>query len=67
MLIVELLNVAARCVHRSSILVVDSTVLHFIPSNTENFAILDGEMLLFIARTNAFSLLIIVNSGEPIL
>jgi len=32
-------NVAARNVHSSSMMFVDSTVVHFMPSKTENFAI----------------------------
>jgi len=58
-------NVAAKNVHFSSMVLVDSTVVHLIPSNTENFAIFSGLILLFIARENDFSLLITVNSGDP--
>ncbi len=35
-------NVAAKNVHFSSMVLVDSTVVHLIPSKTENFAIFSG-------------------------
>ena len=35
-------NVAAKNVHSSSMIFFDSTVVHLIPSNTENFAIFSG-------------------------
>ena len=65
MLIVSPSNVADRKVHCSGIVLVDSIVVHFIPSNTENFAVFSGRILLLIERENDFSLLIIVNSDEP--
>jgi hypothetical protein len=52
MLIEEPLNVAARCVQFSSIGTVELTVLHFIPSKTENVAILAGVIMLFIDNAN---------------
>ena len=58
-------NVAAKNVHYSSTMLVDSTVVHLIPSKTENFAIFSGWILLLIERENDFSLLITVNSGDP--
>src|SRR3990172_3026018 len=41
------------------------TVYQDIPSYTENFAILSGDIILFSDRTNEFSLDRTVNSGEP--
>jgi len=58
-------NVAAKNVHSSSTMLFDSTVVHLIPSYTENFAIFSGWILLLIERENDFSLLITVNSGDP--
>ncbi len=65
MLIAVPLKVAAMCVQFSPIGVVELTVCHFMPSKTENVAILVGGMMLLIERANWFSLLIIVNTGEP--
>ena len=67
MLIDELVNVAARCVHSSLIKDVDSIVYHLIPSKTENLAICSGGMWLFTESENDLSLLTTVNSGEPLL
>ena len=61
----EPLNVASRWVHSSGIELFDSTVCHFMPSNTENTACLVGGMILLTASRNVFSLLITVNCGEP--
>ena len=58
------LNDAAIKVHFSSIDLVDSTLVHFIPSNTENFASFDDEMLLLIVRVKESFLLRIVSSPE---
>ena len=64
MLIEVPLKVAATCVQFSPI-VVELTVCHFIPSKTENVAVLVGGMILLMERADWFSLLIIVNTGEP--
>ncbi len=59
-------NVAATNVHSSFIVLVYSTVVHLMPSKTENFATFDGLILLLIASENDFSLLITVNSDDPL-
>ena len=48
----------------SVIVLVDSTVVHLIPSNTENFAVCSCRLLLIVS-VNESSLLRTVNSGEP--
>ncbi len=53
---------ALSCVHFSSIILVDSTLVHFVPSNTENLAIFVGVIRLLIDKINELSLLITVNS-----
>ena len=47
----------------SVISLVDSTEVHFIPSNTENLAVFSDWRLLLIASENDFSLLKTVNSS----
>jgi len=65
-ILIDLLsNVAAKNVHSSLIVLVDSTVVHLIPSNMENVAIFCGFILLLIESENNFSLLITVNSCDP--
>ena len=49
----------------SVIVLVDSTLVHFIPSNTENFAVFSDCMLLLIVKENDLSLLTTVNSEDP--
>ena len=57
-------KVEDKNVHSSVIVLVDSTVVHLIPSNTENLAVCSCRLLL-IASVKEFSLLMTVNSGEP--
>jgi len=59
------LNVEDRNDQSSVITLVDSTVVHLIPSNTENLAVFSCRILLLIVRENDLSLLRTVNSGEP--
>jgi len=47
----------------SVIVLVDSTVVHLIPSNTENLAVVSDRILLIIVNENDLSLLRTVNSG----
>ena len=65
MLILLSLNDAAIKVHFSSIGLTDSTLVHFIPSNTENLTIFDDKRLLLILRAKESFLLIIVSSSDP--
>ena len=59
------LNVEDRNDQSSVIALVDSTVVHLMPSNTENLAVFSCRILLLIVRENYLSLLTTVNSGEP--